>query len=212
MPTGFIALPATLTDYRKSVFWNPTHERRAFRRFSPYYVCNTSHLAFPLIARLRTIFKERYFTKASKARKSANAFFGAENFVGTVPPQGGLSIYMAVVDPHLMSACNVSVDIDPALLTQLERIQRWFLLKLLGVAKTSPVAPLFSEAGMAKKSSWVSDIARVLVALHHPVHIDLFQPWSPVRIDAVLAAVEQSYLADIDVFLATSPKTPPPAT
>ncbi|KAK0215114.1 hypothetical protein IW262DRAFT_1240088, partial [Armillaria fumosa] len=60
----------------------------------------------------------------------------------------------------------------------------------------------------AKKSSWISDIVHVLATLHRPIHIDLFQPWSSIDIDAVVAAVEQSCLTDINAFLTTSPKIP----
>ncbi len=64
-----------------------------------------------------------------------NALFGAEHFVGTIPPKDGISVYMATVDPHLMSACDVSIDIDPASLAELERAQKTFLCHLLGIAK-----------------------------------------------------------------------------
>ncbi|PBK70886.1 hypothetical protein ARMSODRAFT_955610 [Armillaria solidipes] len=182
-----------------------------------------------------SIFKEHYYVKASKVRKSVNALFGAENFMGTIPPKDGIAIYMATVDPHLMSACDISINIDATLLTQLERIQKLFIRRLLGVTNHSPVALLFSETGMwpvkyrriilalrywqyalslpddhflsiamaesltlalytrAKKSSWISDLARVLHLLHRPISMDLSHQWLPSDIDNLIMAVEQSY-------------------
>ncbi|PBK64068.1 hypothetical protein ARMSODRAFT_962559 [Armillaria solidipes] len=110
----------------------------------------------------RSIFKEHCYVKASKARKSVNALFGAENFVGNVPPKDGIAIYMATVDLHPMSACDISIDIDATLLTQLERIQKLFIRRLLGVANRSPVALLFSETGM-----WPVKYRRIILALRY---------------------------------------------
>ncbi|KAK0459216.1 uncharacterized protein EV420DRAFT_309308 [Desarmillaria tabescens] len=110
----------------------------------------------------RSIFKEHYYIKASKARKSMNASFGAENFVGTVPPKEGISVYMATVDPHLMSACDVSIDVDNPSLAELERVQKTFIRRLLGVAKRSPVAMLFLEMGM-----WPVKYRRLMLALRY---------------------------------------------
>ncbi len=100
--------------------------------------------------------------KVSKVRKSINALFVAENFVGTIHPKDGIAIYMATVDPHLMSACDISIDIDATLLTQLERIQKLFIRRLLGVANHSPVALLFSETGM-----WPVKYRRIILALRY---------------------------------------------
>ncbi|PBK62421.1 hypothetical protein ARMSODRAFT_895575, partial [Armillaria solidipes] len=59
-------------------------------------------------------------------------------------------IYMAAVNPHLMPACDVSIDIDTTLLKQLERIQKLLIRRWLGpcVANRSPVALLFLETGI----------------------------------------------------------------
>ncbi|KAK0202810.1 hypothetical protein DFS33DRAFT_1342941 [Desarmillaria ectypa] len=97
-----------------------------------------------LISRIRSIFKEHYYIKASKARKSTNTLFGAENFVGTIPPKEGISVYMATVDPHLLS-CDISIDVDKTSLAELERVQRSLIRRLLGIVKRSSVAMLFSE-------------------------------------------------------------------
>ncbi|PBK62242.1 hypothetical protein ARMSODRAFT_1024997 [Armillaria solidipes] len=133
---------------------------------------------------------------------------------------------MATVDPHLMSACDVSIDIDATLLTQLERIQKLFIRRLLGVANRSPVALLFSETGM-----WPVKYRRITLALrywqyalslpdnhfpsyamadsfnlHRPVLIDLTRQWLPGDIDNVVTAVEQSCLLDIESFISESSK------
>ncbi len=69
---------------------------------------------------------------------------------------------MASVDPHLMSACDVSINVDATLLTQLEHVQKMFIRRLLGVAKRSPVATLFSETGM-----WPIKYRRIMLALRY---------------------------------------------
>ena len=46
-----------------------------------------------------------------------------------------IRVHLRFVDPHLMSACDVSIDIDPASLAELEHVQKTFIRRLLGIAK-----------------------------------------------------------------------------
>ncbi len=61
-----------------------------------------------------------------------------------------------------MSACDVSIDIDDISLAELERVQKNFIRRLLGIAKHSPVAMLFSETGM-----WPVRYRRLVLALRY---------------------------------------------
>ncbi|PBK81425.1 hypothetical protein ARMGADRAFT_1048816 [Armillaria gallica] len=162
-----------------------------------------------------------YYIKASKARKSMNALFGAEKFVGTIPPKEGISIYMATVDPHLMSACDVSIN-------------KTFIRRLLGIAKRSPTGmwPVkyrrlmltlcywrdhflahavkdATDLAMVAKPSWISDLVNALHFSPHPVSLDLSRQWSPADIDNIIEAVRQSCCNDINDFLTSSPKALP---
>ncbi|PBK90239.1 hypothetical protein ARMGADRAFT_1083106 [Armillaria gallica] len=60
------------------------------------------------------------------------------------------------------SACDVSIDVDRASLAELEKVQKTFIRRLLGIAKHSPVAMLFSETGM-----WPVKYRRLMLALRY---------------------------------------------
>ena len=59
---------------------------------------------------------------------------------------------MARLDPHLVSGCEVSLDIDGSLLDKLEAIQLTFLRRLLRPQSRSMRAILFSETGIVPLS------------------------------------------------------------
>lgn len=94
------------------------------------------------------IFEEHYTKKASKARVIGNAIFGLESMIGVLPPWEGKKLYMALVDPHLIHGCKVSLDTNKTSLAQLEEIQVAFLRRLLGLNQRSMLAPLFTETSL----------------------------------------------------------------
>ena len=77
----------------------------------------------------------------------------ADGHTGPLPVwEGRYYTYMARIDPHLVSGCEVSPDIDSSLLDKLEAIQRTFLRRLLRLQTRSMRAILFSETGIVPLS------------------------------------------------------------
>ena len=95
----------------------------------------------------RYIFAPHYKTKETKARNIAQGCFAAQAFVGPIPVWDGRMLYQARVDPHLTYGCEVCLDIDPALLLPLERVQHDFFRRLLGLQARSLTVVLHSETG-----------------------------------------------------------------
>ncbi|KAE9402296.1 hypothetical protein BT96DRAFT_991271 [Gymnopus androsaceus JB14] len=55
---------------------------------------------------------------------------------------------MARVDPHLTFGCEVALDVDLALLGELEQVQHLFLRRLLSLHRRSILVVFFSETGL----------------------------------------------------------------
>ena len=72
----------------------------------------------------------------------------AEGYTGPLPVWEGRLLYIARIDPHLVSGCEVSLDIDNSLLDKLEAILT-FLRRLLRLQSRSMRVILFSETGIA---------------------------------------------------------------
>ncbi|SJL17056.1 uncharacterized protein ARMOST_20597 [Armillaria ostoyae] len=144
--------------------------------------------------------------------------------IRSLSPSYNLSFFVT----SLHDPCDVSIDIDSGSLAELERVQKTFIRRLLGIAKRSPVAMLFPETGMwpvkfrrltlalradaitlanHRKPSWMSDLHNALYRLRRPITI-LSRPWSPVDVDNIVDVVEQAYLKDIETFIGSSPKAP----
>jgi hypothetical protein len=73
---------------------------------------------------------------------------GIEAYIGDLPAKEGRLLYMACIDPHLISAADIVVDVDDTALAMLEKVQRSFLRRLLGLGQFSMRAPLFTELGL----------------------------------------------------------------
>lgn len=110
----------------------------------------------------KNIFAEHYTTKASKARGIGHAILGVESMVGCLPPWEGRKLYMGRVDPHLVSGCEVCLDVDPARLSLLVDVQHSFLRRLLQLNSRCMVAPLYTETSIAPLQH-----RRILLALHY---------------------------------------------
>ena len=89
-----------------------------------------------------------YLIKASKARSVANATFAVEDLIGCVPPHDARILYMARVDPHLVFAAEVVLDVDRSLLDEFAQIQQKYLRRMLGLSERSMIIPLFTKTGV----------------------------------------------------------------
>ncbi|KAJ7319379.1 hypothetical protein DFH08DRAFT_1035165, partial [Mycena albidolilacea] len=96
----------------------------------------------------RNIFSAHYTAKASTARKTGHSVLGIEAYIGDIPPKEGRLLYMACIDPHLISGADMIVDVDDAALALLEKVQTMFLRWLLGLGPNSMHALLFTELGL----------------------------------------------------------------
>ncbi|KAJ7442012.1 hypothetical protein FB451DRAFT_1298099 [Mycena latifolia] len=107
----------------------------------------------------RNIFASHYTAKASTARRTGYTVLGIEAYIGDLPPKEGRLLYMACIDPHLISGADVIIDVDDKALAHLEKVQRAFLRRLLGLGAYSMRAPLFTELGLLPLRSRRLDIA-----------------------------------------------------
>ena len=96
---------------------------------------------------MRDIFAKHFDEKVSKACRVACASFALDDFIGTLAPSEGRTLYMARVDPILTFASEVVLDIDEASVRKLTDVQHLYIRRLLGVGSRSVVATLFSETG-----------------------------------------------------------------
>jgi hypothetical protein len=131
----------------------------------------------------RDIFLAHYAAKASKARKTGHSVLGIEAYVGDLPPKEGRLLYMACIDPHLVSGADVIVDVDDNTLALLERVQTMFLRRLLGLGAHSMRAPLFTELGLLPLR-----YRRLILALQYLGYLVALPPTHYAR-----AALEDSF-------------------
>ncbi|KAJ7156267.1 hypothetical protein C8R46DRAFT_910045 [Mycena filopes] len=131
----------------------------------------------------KNIFAAHYSDKASTARGTAYSVLGVESYVGDLPAREGRLLYMACIDPHLISGADVMVDIDDTALGKLEKVQTSFLRRLLGVGRFSMRAPLFTELGLVPLR-----YRRLIVALRYLRYLITLKDTHYARI-----ALEDSY-------------------
>ncbi|RDB17742.1 RNA-directed DNA polymerase from mobile element jockey [Hypsizygus marmoreus] len=111
-------------------------------------VSSYTYVGVTFVSTARSIFAEHYAVKASKARNVANATFAVETMLGSLAPADGKLLYLARVDPHLISGCEVVIDTVDSLTTELEKVQEGFIRRLLGLGKSSMLALLYTETGL----------------------------------------------------------------
>ncbi|KAJ7170256.1 hypothetical protein C8R43DRAFT_875940, partial [Mycena crocata] len=96
----------------------------------------------------KNIFAAGYTVKAQTARNTAFTVLGVEAFIKDLPPKEGRLLYMSCIDPHLISGCDVVLDVDSVALAELEKVQKSFMRRLLGLGAYSMRAPLYTELGL----------------------------------------------------------------
>ncbi|KAJ7648472.1 hypothetical protein B0H17DRAFT_1215616 [Mycena rosella] len=118
------------------------------------------------------IWREQYKIKARKATTAANVILGLDRFVGTLPAWDMRTLYMARVDLYLTAGCEVCLDMDMKSLKRLEKVQHYFLRRMLGVGSRCLTAVLFSETGV-----WPIKYRRVYLALKNLCHLLSLKDW-----------------------------------
>jgi hypothetical protein len=79
------------------------------------------------------IFAKHYANKSNTAHSIANVTFSMDSFVGSLLPFEGKCLHTARVDPHLISACEICLDVNVTLLAPLQKIQHTYFRRLLGL-------------------------------------------------------------------------------
>ncbi|KAJ7348230.1 hypothetical protein DFH08DRAFT_698144 [Mycena albidolilacea] len=139
----------------------------------------------------RNIFTSHYAAKASTARGTRYSVLGIESYIGDLPPKEGRLLYMACIDPHLVSAADIIVDVDNTALALLEKVQRSFLRQLLGLGQHSMRAPLFTELGLVPLQ-----YRRLILAIRYLKYLISLKPNHYAKV-----ALEDSY----DLYLNNHP-------
>ncbi|KAF6753821.1 hypothetical protein DFP72DRAFT_1069022 [Ephemerocybe angulata] len=67
---------------------------------------------------------------------------------GALPVAMLTMLYMALVDPHLVHGCEVSLDEVKAVFEKLEMVQKGYMRRALGLGKYSLVVVLYTETGL----------------------------------------------------------------
>lgn len=74
--------------------------------------------------------------------------FSIEDVVSQIGIHTGIRLYGSLVEPHLLKGCAFILDDQPSNIERLEKVQRQFLRKLLGLCRDSMIAALFTETGV----------------------------------------------------------------
>ncbi|TFK79730.1 hypothetical protein K466DRAFT_505100 [Polyporus arcularius HHB13444] len=94
------------------------------------------------------IFVRHYEAKALTAWNVANTSLSLESRVGTIPPVSIISMYKALIEPHLVYGCEAALDVRPLSLKPLLNVQSMYLCRSLGLGPRSQLAPLYTETGV----------------------------------------------------------------
>ncbi|KAF5383608.1 hypothetical protein D9615_003499 [Tricholomella constricta] len=94
------------------------------------------------------MFVEHYRVNTEKARRMANMCLGVDRFVGDMPVWESRTLYVARVDPYLTSAAEVILDTTAPHWEGLEKVQCYYLRRMLHIHARSVKAVLFSETGL----------------------------------------------------------------
>ncbi|KAF5363150.1 hypothetical protein D9758_008367 [Tetrapyrgos nigripes] len=98
----------------------------------------------------RDIFARLYDEKAKAATISSHGILGTERLVGRdrIPPSSTKTLYTVLVDCHLIFGCEIALDTTNTGIQKLEKVQNGFLSRNLGLSRSSPLPPLFTETGI----------------------------------------------------------------
>ncbi|KAJ6463002.1 hypothetical protein C8R45DRAFT_841501, partial [Mycena sanguinolenta] len=82
------------------------------------------------------------------AERMANACLAVDRMVGGLSAWDARTLYMARVDPYLISAADICPDVVKVRRTEREAVQNHYLRRMLGLTERSVIAVLFSETGL----------------------------------------------------------------
>lgn len=94
------------------------------------------------------MFRKHYDESAKKARKAGNLIMCIESKTGSMDPDSARTLYMAQMDPYLISGFDISPDTNKTALKHLEVVQQAFWRRVLRLSRTALTAFLWSETGI----------------------------------------------------------------
>ncbi|KAJ7089796.1 hypothetical protein B0H15DRAFT_885058, partial [Mycena belliarum] len=83
-----------------------------------------------------------------KAERMSNACLAVNRMVGGLSVWDARTLYMARVDPYLISAADICPDVVKSRGMEREAVQNHYLRRMLGLTERSVKAVLFSETGL----------------------------------------------------------------
>ncbi|KAJ7061767.1 hypothetical protein C8F01DRAFT_987168 [Mycena amicta] len=112
------------------------------------------------------IWKEQYSVQKKNATRTSNVILALDRFLSDMPAWDLRTLYIAMVDPYLIAGCEIILDVNATCLRMLQKVQHYFLRRMLGIGSRSMRAVLFSETGI-----WPIQYRRVYLALKNLRHL-----------------------------------------
>ncbi|KAF8158387.1 hypothetical protein B0H34DRAFT_656575 [Crassisporium funariophilum] len=113
------------------------HETLDFKYVGVYFSTNAQEM-----------FRAHYSEIATKASRMANMCLGVERMVRNLSVWDSRCLYMARVDSYLTNGSDISLDVMEAQIERLEKIQKDYLRRMLGLNTRCPIVVLYSETGI----------------------------------------------------------------
>ncbi|KAF6754780.1 hypothetical protein DFP72DRAFT_812512 [Ephemerocybe angulata] len=154
------------------------------------------------------LFIRHYETQATRATNAGHTLFASEAYTGTMPVLAGLRVYRARMDCHLTYGCEVCIDICEKGLALLEKAQKGFLRRLLGLGPLSVTAVLFALTGIMPIRH-----RRIILALRYAIYL-LKQPPTTLANKAFIDSLalyqkgKKCWIGNIITVLARLPDAP----
>lgn len=153
--------------------------------FSP----TTRYVGINITSKHTNIFHDHSTICSVKAQSIANRVLNLESVIGTMDPANGRKLYLSLIDPHLTNGCEITLDAALDLLKPLQRTQRSFLRRILGVGSSTLTTMLFSEMGL-----WPIEWRRLKLAIRYLAHL-LALPSSSLVRQATFASSQLAFAA-----------------
>lgn len=106
------------------------------------------YLGFELTTQGTETFGRHYANKNAAAQRAGREICGFDKRMGDVAAKHQCILYLSLVDPHLTHGCEVVLDHAKACSSELEKTQKAFVRRVLGLGKKSVTTVLYTETGL----------------------------------------------------------------
>ncbi|EIW57066.1 uncharacterized protein TRAVEDRAFT_77127, partial [Trametes versicolor FP-101664 SS1] len=130
------------------------------------FVQSTTYVGVIINSTKRNIFADHRAAQAKKGRRVANASLSLEAHIGPMPLDIARTLYDALIDPHLLSASAVDLDVNHAELYDLELVQHTFAKRVSRLpAHCQPLPALLDLGSWPLRFRRIKMAVKMLVAL-----------------------------------------------